>query len=185
MIPNNDSEGYMTAVLPIENQETWESDTSWQSAPSSSSLGSDQYLGYSPNTLRPIVEVRRSDPRVTLPNCAIQTNTVPQNSEHVANQQPSDLTVQLWDALKSPELAEMMQSCVTTGLQNFLTHHLVPLQNKVDENERTTNEKNPRNTKSHGKKRTKNTPTKKMCQHFKTYPNTSEPPEVLPKKNKL
>ena len=136
----------MATVLPIENQEIWESDhgsdTSWQSALSSSSLALDQcLLGYSPNTLRPIGEVRRSDPRVILFNCDIPTNTVSQNSEHVTNQQPFDLTAQLRDALTSPEIAEVMQSYVTTGLQNFIAHHHVPLQNKVEENERTTNEK--------------------------------------------
>ena len=136
----------MATVLPIENQEIWESDygsdTSWQSALSSYSLGLDQcLLGYSPNTLRPIGEVRRSDPRVILFNCDIPTNTVSQNSEHVTNQQPFDLTAQLRDALTSPEIAEVMQSYVTTGLQNFIAHHHVPLQNKVEENERTTNEK--------------------------------------------
>ena len=191
VIPNNDSEGCMAAVLPIKNQETWESDhgsnTSWQLAPSTSSLGSDQYLlGYSPNTLRPIVEVRRSDPRVALLNCDIQTNAVPQNSEHVANQQPSDLTAQLRDALKSPEIAEMMQSYVTTGLQNFLTHHLAPLQNKVDENERTTNEKIQEIHKAMERNERKIHQLEEKCANTSwptpTHPN---PPEVLPKNNNV
>ena len=192
VIPSNDSEGRMAAVLPIANQETWESDygsnTSWQSAPSSSSLGSDQYLlGYSPNTLRPIIEVRRSDPRVALLNCDIQTNVEPQNSEHVANQQPrSDITAQLRDALKSPEIAEMMQSYVTTGLQNFLTHHLAPLQNKVEENERTTNEKIQEIHKAMERNERKIHQLEEKCANTSrptpTHPN---PPEVLPKNNNV
>ena len=117
----------------------------------------------------------------------MQTNVEPQNSEHVANQQPcSDITAQLRDALKSPEIAEMMQSYVTTGLQNFLTHHLAPLQNKVEENERTTNEKIQEIHKAMERNERKIHQLEEKCANTSrptpTHPN---PPEVLPKNNNV
>ena len=85
-----------------------------------------------------------------------------------------------------PEIAEMMQSYVTTGLQNFLTHHLAPLQNKVEENERTTNEKIQEIHKAMERNERKIHQLEEKCANIsRPTPTRPNPPEVLPKNNNV
>ena len=106
------------------------------------SLGSDQWLlGFSPTSLRPIIERRRSDPHPQLrgsrSECFLDKSSSSESTNNdpiIAYHQQSDnsLAQKLATALASPAVVAVMRHHVATGITEFVEKRIEPLEEKMN-----------------------------------------------------
>ena len=104
------------------------------------SLGSDQWLlGFSPTSLRPIIERRRSDPQLrgSRSECLLDKSSSSESANidpiiAYHQQSDNDLAQKLATALASPAVAAVMRHHVATGITEFVEKRIEPLEEKMN-----------------------------------------------------